>query len=157
MWTEALRWSATHGGRLSLTVITTTDSHDLRRCQAIRRVVFTIGQGVDAAIEVDGRDGLCTHFLARLGEHDVGAARMRVVDGVAKAERVAVLSGHRGAGIGRALMDALEQAAQTAGLPRVKLSAQSDVVVFYELLGYTAYGEEFIEADIPHRWMEKTL
>ena len=82
---------------------------------------------------------------------------MRVVGDAAKAERVAVLHSARGTGIGRALMDALERAASAAGLRRVKLSAQSEVVPFYVRLGYTPYGEEFIEADIPHRWMEKAL
>ncbi len=142
---------------MSLTVRVTTDPADIARCQAIRRVVFTLGQGVPTAIEVDGRDPDCVHFLASLDGADVGAARMRPVSDAAKAERVAVLEGHRGHGIGRALMDALEVRARRDGLRRVKLSAQSGVVVFYEQLGYSAYGEEFIEADIPHRWMEKSL
>jgi predicted GNAT family N-acyltransferase len=140
-----------------LTVTTTTTPDDIARCQAIRRVVFTLGQGVPVSIEVDGRDPDCTHFLAIQAGVDVGAARMRIVGDAAKAERVAVLSTQRGGGIGRALMDALESRAVADGLARVKLSAQSDVVVFYERLGYTASGEEFIEADIPHRWMEKSL
>ena len=142
---------------MSLTVKTTTEAEDIRRCQAIRRVVFIVGQGVPASIEVDGRDPECTHFLATLNGSDVGAARMRVVGDAAKAERVAVLGGHRGAGIGRALMDSLEAQAAGQGLARVKLSAQSEVVDFYLRLGYRAFGEEFIEADIPHRWMEKAL
>ena len=142
---------------MSLYVSTTTEPDDIIRCQAIRREVFTVGQGVAPSIEVDGRDPDCTHFLACLDGADVGAARMRVVGGAAKAERVAVLSAARGAGIGRALMDALEQQARVAGLHRVKLSAQSEVVSFYLRLGYTAYGEEFLEANIRHRWMEKML
>lgn len=142
---------------MPLHVSTTTEPDDIIRCQAIRREVFTLGQGVAPAIEVDGRDPDCTHFLASLNGVDVGAARMRVVGSAAKAERVAVLGEVRGAGVGRALMDALEQRAIAAGLERVKLSAQSEVVPFYLRLGYTAYGEEFIEADIPHRWMEKSL
>lgn len=142
---------------MPLTVTTTTAPEDIARCQAIRRTVFTLGQGVPASIEVDGRDPDCTHFLATLSGADVGAARMRRVGDAAKAERVAVLDDMRGAGIGRALMDALEAAARSEGLSRVKLSAQSDVVVFYVRLGYTAYGEEFVEADILHRWMEKAL
>lgn len=142
---------------MPLTVTTTTAPADIVRCQAIRRTVFTLGQGVPVTIEVDGRDPGCTHFLAIRDGVDVGAARMRVVEDAAKAERVAVLADLRGAGVGRALMDALEAAARRQGLSRVKLSAQSDVVVFYERLGYTAYGEEFVEADILHRWMKKPL
>ena len=142
---------------MPLTVNTTTAPADIARCQVIRRTVFTLGQGVPVSIEVDGRDPNCTHFLAVLDGADVGAARMRVVGDAAKAERVAVLAGLRGEGVGRALMVALEGAARGQGLVQVKLSAQSDVVVFYERLGYTAYGEEFVEADILHRWMKKPL
>jgi len=142
---------------MPLILTATTNPAEIVHCMAIRREVFTIGQGVDPSIEVDGRDPRCTHFLARLDGVAVGAARMRVVGDAAKAERVAVLGAHRGAGIGRALMDALESQASARGLSSVKLSAQSDVVIFYERLGYIAYGDEFIEADIPHRWMEKPL
>jgi predicted GNAT family N-acyltransferase len=39
----------------------------------------------------------------------------------------------------------------------VVLSAQTYAVAFYERLGYTAYGEEFDDAGIPHRWMRKKL
>ena len=130
---------------------------DIARCQALRRVVFVEEQGVDAAIEVDGRDGEALHFLAWSGGVLVGCARMRMVEGAGKAERVAVRAQDRGLGIGRVLMAELEAAARAAGLVRLKLAAQAQVVPFYEKLGYACFGAPFVEADIDHRWMDKTL
>jgi ribosomal protein S18 acetylase RimI-like enzyme len=47
---------------------------------------------------------------------------------------------HRGAGIGRALVDHVEQALLALGCPKVNLqvrSSNTEVVAFYEHLGYT--------------------
>jgi predicted GNAT family N-acyltransferase len=131
----------------------------LERCHAVRRRVFIEEQGVPAEIERDGRDGACLHFLAVAeGAGDVGAARLRVTPGgVAKAERVAVLAGARGLGVGRALMRALEGAARDAGHPEVVLGAQAGAIVFYERLGYLPVGPRFMEAGIEHQQMRLPL
>jgi predicted GNAT family N-acyltransferase len=119
-------------------------------------VVFIEEQAVPEHIETDGLDPLCVHFLAVASGTDLGAARLRFVNGqVAKAERVAVFARCRGRGIGRLLMCALEEAAWTAGANKVKLGAQMSAVPFYLRLGYSAVGPEFNEAGIPHRMMFK--
>lgn len=130
---------------------------NLPTCLGIRRIVFVQGQDVPEDLEVDGLDEGCVHALVRLDGDPVGTARMREVDGVAKVERVAVLAERRGLGLGRALMDVLEAEAVRQGLPRAKLHAQTAVIPFYERLGYTAYGEVFMDAGIPHRAMVKPL
>jgi predicted GNAT family N-acyltransferase len=129
----------------------------LETCLAIRRRVFVQGQGVPEAIEIDGLDPGCAHFLAQDGARAVGTARLREVDGAAKVERVAVLESERGRGIGRVLMRALEAEAGARGLGEVVLNAQEAVIPFYERLGYASEGERFFEADIPHRRMRKRL
>ena len=116
-------------------------------CLAIRRRVFVEGQGVPEALELDGLDDQCTHFPARL----------RVVEQGAKAERVGVIEAAQRQGVGRALMEALEDAARLRGLERLVLSAQLEAVPFYQRLGYQAHGEVFREADIPHLAMQKGL
>lgn len=133
------------------------DEADLGDCLEIRRRVFVEGQGVPAAIDLDGLDRTCTHFLARVESRPVGTARLRRVDGVLKAERVGVLSEHRSHGIGAALMAALEAAAWAAGAGEVVLHAQEAVASFYERLGYRRVGATFFEADIPHVKMIKRL
>ncbi|MEM1418220.1 MAG: GNAT family N-acetyltransferase [Myxococcota bacterium] len=130
----------------------------LADAHAIRRTVFIEEQGVTEREEIDGLDPVCTHFVAYRGETPVGTARLRVTDeGVAKAERVAVLSGERGRGTGAALMEALHAAARDAGHGEVVLGAQLSAVPFYARLGYETFGEPFEDARIPHRWMRRAL
>lgn len=126
----------------------------------VRRDVFIEEQGVDETIEMDGRDDEATHFVVYDTADDcpVGTARLRYEDdGSAKAERVAVLGGYRGRGLGRRVMEHVENEAQAKGCSRVHLNAQTAVKGFYERLGYETVGEEFVEADIPHVEMVKQL
>jgi predicted GNAT family N-acyltransferase len=119
--------------------------------------VFTEGMGVPAHIEVDGLDGQCGHVLAWSVGEAVGTARLRVTEGRAKVERVAVLASCRGQGLGARLMEAVEELAAAQGHAEVYLHAQVAVVGFYERLGYTAEGPKFLEADIWHQTMSKGL
>lgn len=130
---------------------------ELPTCIAIRHEVFVVGQDVPKDIEVDGLDEMCTHAMVRVDGVPVGTARLREVAGAGKVERVAVLESHRGAGLGRLLMDVLEAEARRLGLPKTKLNAQTWVIPFYEKLGYVAAGPEFDDAGIPHRAMSKAL
>lgn len=125
---------------------------------AVRREVFIDEQGVPEGRELDGRDDESVHFVAYDDGAAVGAARLREYEaGTAKAERVAVLADHREAGIGRALMDRLEETARERGYGQLLLYAQVPVVGFYERLGYEVTSGEFEDAGIPHREMRKRL
>lgn len=137
--------------------ITRADSDALDACLEIRRRVFVEGQGVPLELEMDGREAECLHWLARRAGLPVGTARLRFPEGEAKAERVAVLDACRGAGVGRALMDALEDEARGRGHDELILHAQEPVIAFYERLGYRARGVRFFEADIAHVAMSKDL
>lgn len=138
-----------------------SSSPEYRSCLEIRRKVFVEGQAVPVEVEFDGLDVDAAHFLAiRDGKEAavaLGTARMRIVDGTAKAERVAVLVEVRGSGIGRALMDSIEFHARQEGLRSIRLNAQVEAIHFYEKLGYVAEGEVFTEAGIDHRLMTKRL
>lgn len=123
----------------------------------VRHEVFVVGQGVPAELEQDGRDPEAIHLLAERDGVVVGTARLRVICGKGKAERVAVIEAHRGCGAGVALMDALEREAAAVGLEMVVLHAQAPVVLFYERLGYAPQGASFEEAGIPHRFMAKPI
>lgn len=130
---------------------------DMEACFEVRRIVFVDEQLVPDAEEWDGLDDRCVHFLAILDGTPVGTARLRVVDGVAKAERVAVMKVTRGRGVGRAVMEALHDEAQRRGLNKVVLAAQLSAMPFYRRLNYVAWGDEFDDAGIPHRWMGRAL
>lgn len=131
---------------------------DRAACLALRLAVFVEEQGVPESLERDDFDAEAAHFLAVDGEIPVGTARLIPVDGVTvKAGRVAVLAERRGSGIGASVMAFAEDWARSCGFRTVVLSAQEPVVGFYELLGYTAIGERFFEAGIPHFKMTKEL
>lgn len=114
-----------------------------------------------AELEWDGLDADAEHFVAftrRAGNaRALGTARMRIIGDAAKAERVAVLKSARHLGVGRRLMEAIENLARDRSLARIRLNAQVSAVPFYERLGYRAEGEVFLEAGIEHRAMSLRL
>lgn len=122
---------------------------------AIRRRVFIEEQGVPEPLELDGRDGEATAWLAQYAGRPIGSARARRVDGAIKAERVAVLPAFRRRGIGHKLMRALESWAFEQGVNRVVLNAQESAIPFYKTIGYEITSPPFEEAGIPHRSMAK--
>ncbi len=135
-----------------------TDDEAYEHCLQIRLVVFVEEQEVPYDEEVDGLDPSCLHFLARSDDQPLGTCRLRVTeDGITKAERVAVLREARGKGIGLALMEALETEARSRSTAEVLLSAQEQVIPFYERLGYVAYGPRYLDCSIWHRMMRKAL
>ena len=129
---------------------------ELADCIEVRREVFVVGQDVPETLEVDGLDPECIHFIATVEDKAVGTARLRFVDGSAKAERVAVLETARGLHLGHRLMDALEAEARRRGHQEVVLSAQVPVISFYERRGYRAEGPVYKDAGIDHRTMRRT-
>ncbi len=153
-------------GRLRVRRVTEAE---LDACLWIRRVVFIDEQAVPEDEELDGLDAESTHFLAEWqadpsgyvdeGWIPVGTARLRPLpDGITgKVERVCVLKEHRGTGVGLAIMHEVEAEARRHGRTRLKLASQEDAVPFYERQGYRAFGERFMDANIPHFWMDKEL
>lgn len=123
---------------------------ELEQCRRIRRVVFIEGQGVDEHLEMDGRDDEATHVVARLGDAIVGCARLRMIAGRAKLERIAVLPDHRGRGIGRAILSFLVEEARRRGAREVFMHGQTHALTFYERCGFIRRGEPFLEAGIEH-------
>ncbi len=71
--------------------------------------------------------------------------------------QMAVPNSMQGKGIGRALMIFAENIARDLGYKKLCMHARKTALGFYEKLGYSASGEEFIEVTIPHYIMEKML
>lgn len=130
-------------------------SHDRDALRQIRRQVFVLEQHVPEQLEWDGLDDQCTHILAETSDGvAVGTARM-LTDG--HIGRIAVLRPWRHCGIGRTMLESLIRQALCSGLDSVYLNAQSTAIVFYEKVGFTSYGDEFLDAGIPHRRMRRQL
>jgi predicted GNAT family N-acyltransferase len=142
-----------------LQVIRITTATEMDEALQVRRRVFIEEQGVDEAIEIDEHDAdpatvqTCIHVLARLDGQPVATGRLLLGDGPdheAHIGRVAVLDTQRKQGTGRAVMAKLHELARELGYREVALSAQTHAIGFYEGLGYTGRGDEYMEAGIPH-------
>ncbi|TVP94782.1 MAG: GNAT family N-acetyltransferase [Acholeplasmatales bacterium] len=119
----------------------------------IRGEVFIVEQAIDWTEEFDADDYHATLFVLYEGNQAIGAARLNGY----KVGRVAVLKTHRHKHAGRMLMSAVEAHARQCAIDRLELGAQLPVIPFYEKLGYQAYGDIFLDADIEHRMMAKDL
>jgi hypothetical protein len=73
----------------------------------------------------------------------------------AKIRQMAVAPAWQGKGLGRRLMEELERELKTRGFREFGLHARRSAEGFYQRLGYTAVGGEFIEVSIPHVKMVK--
>lgn len=125
---------------------------------SVRRKVFVEEQGVPLELELDHYDKTAAHFVVYSSESPIGAGRIRETsDGIGKVERVCVLEEYRGKHLGNLIMHALEEHAKVAGMKKVILNAQVYAIHFYEKLGYIITSPEFMDADIPHRAMEKDM
>jgi len=125
---------------------------------SVRRKVFVEEQGVPLNLELDELDKTADHFVVYSAENPIGAGRIReITAGIGKVERVCILPDYRGKHLGNLIMHALEMHAINKGLNKILLNAQAYAVPFYEKLGYAITSPEFMDADIPHRAMEKEI
>ncbi|GAA4905843.1 GNAT family N-acetyltransferase [Streptomonospora salina] len=123
----------------------------------IRGAVFVAEQQVPVAEEWDSRDLGADHLLARIDGVPAGTGRLVVEGGRGVLGRLAVLPEARGTGTGAALVGAVEERARKLGSVEMELHAQTRALGLYERLGYTARGEEFLDAGIRHRDMRRRL
>lgn len=75
----------------------------------------------------------------------------------AKVRQMVVSEEWQGKGCGRELMQSLEADLAGRGLTHLFMHARVAAAGFYEKLGYSITGEEFIELGIAHVRMEKRL
>ena len=76
---------------------------------------------------------------------------------VIQMRQVAVDTRIQSKGIGKQLVQFSENIARDLLYREIILHARKNVVGFYEKLGYSTYGDEYIEVTIPHINMKKTL
>lgn len=122
----------------------------------VRRTVFIDEQGVSEEEEIDVFEQQSVHFVIYDNDKPIAAGRFRTIDGVGKIERICVLPSYRGRGIGKQLMEAIEQYAKQH-VTKVKLNAQTRAEPFYKQLGYETVSDVFLDAGIPHVTMVKAI
>lgn len=120
----------------------------------IRKTVFMDEQGFFD--EFDDIDPVALHAVVYDGDKPIGCGRVFLENGNAHLGRIAVLLEYRKMGIGRILMQALEQAArENLEFSHFELSAQKRAIGFYKSVGYEEIGEFYLDEGYPHITMIK--
>lgn len=139
-----------------VTIVSSKD--ELEDAFFVRREVFVHEQGIPLSLELDEYDDTASHFVVYEKEAPIGAGRIRETSpGVGKVERVCILPKYRGLHLGKLIMKTLEDHGIEQDFKKIVLNAQTQVISFYESIGYSITSPEFMDADIPHRAMEKEL
>ncbi|MHC5375477.1 GNAT family N-acetyltransferase [Enterococcus sp. LJL120] len=123
----------------------------------IRNEVFMKEQGVPFEREIDKDEALAVHFVMYNDENQAMATLrlLPISPTTLKLQRMAVSKPYRQLGLGKALIAEAERFSQEQGFKEIELGAQKTAISFYENLGYHSFGEEFIDADMPHLAMKK--
>lgn len=129
---------------------------ELYAALALRDRVFVVQQGITCEPEIDGLDPECAFALLwdTSGAQPVLVGTARLFEGrdPVVVGRVAVDTSRQRAGLGSALMSAVN--AYLGDRP-AELHAQAHLRAWYEGLGWRAEGEVFFEAKIPHVTMRR--
>ena len=120
----------------------------------IRDIVFGKEQDVAREVDWDGKDEHCIQVIVTDENKPIGTGRMQP-DG--KIGRLAVLDSWRGQSIGQKMLKVLVETAGKEDFKEVYLHAQVHAISFYEKCGFHKVGREFLEADIPHIKMTKSI
>ncbi|MCX2721911.1 GNAT family N-acetyltransferase [Roseibium salinum] len=133
------------------------DVHDLLR---LRQTVFIMEQNSLYA-DIDGKDTAALHCHIRNRDTGalVGAIRLftDAENGEARIGRVVIAQEARGAGLGRAMMQAgIEQATRLVPGCRLHVTAQAHLEPFYRSLGFEPASQVYIQDGIAHIDMIRT-
>jgi ElaA protein len=127
----------------------------------LRTAIFVVEQDC-AYQEVDEKDRQAYHLFGRDKEGEIIAVTRVLPQGVSYAEvaigRVALKKSFRGQGIAGQLMTAsLDFVAQQFGEVPVRISAQEHLFNYYNKYGFNQVGTMYLEDNIPHIEMLRSL
>ena len=127
---------------------------------ALRQRVFVVEQQ-SIYTDLDGMDQSALHLCVQEQANDdlLGYTRLRIDESakVAKIERVVIDQKYRGKGIANQLIEACIDKAISQQLITIKLSAQLEVIPYYEKWGFVAIGDVYDDGGIDHRDMIKKI
>lgn len=123
----------------------------------IRETVFLQEQGFEK--EYDENDNIAKTIVIYDGNDAVGTCRLYWDNevGCHHVGRIAVPKHRRGEGLGALVVTEAEKIIKELGGTEVFISGQIQVADFYKKLGYTQYGEVYMEENHPHVALKKIL
>ncbi len=142
----------------NFSIITACGLENAPGADAVRLEVFCDEQGFSREYEFDEHDPSAYHAV--IFDRDDPVATGRLVDkgeGRFLLGRFAVKKDYRMHHLGSALVRILEAEAIKRGGHILEISAQTRASEFYETLGYTSYGEPYMDEHVLHIHMEKAV
>ena len=137
--------------------LTKTELHEM---MILRQQVFVVEQDCPYQ-DADEKDKDSHHLIGYI--NGVLVAYLRLVKpGISYVEmsfgRIVTAKSHRGTGLGVALMkEGIKQSITLYGTSKNRISAQSHLLPFYQKFGFESTGKEYLEDNIPHTEMIKTI
>jgi len=125
-------------------------SEDLSEPFAVRREVFVEEQKIDKAEEYDAFDAQALHLMVYVDEQPAATGRIWHDGSGFRIGRLAVRKPYRGQKVGDLALRLLLFKAFSSGAESLTISAQTYIAGLYQKFGFRAFGEEYIEAGIPH-------
>ncbi|MCQ2472233.1 MAG: GNAT family N-acetyltransferase [Clostridia bacterium] len=142
-------------------IIIAKTQENINRCVKIRKTVFVEEQNVPISLEMDEYDfegAPCTHFLFIENGEDLGTCRIICEHkGEAHLQRFCIHKRFRGQKFGREMLKEIDRFCGENGYKKIVLNSQCYAIPFYEKSGYKVVSDEFDDAGIPHKAMEKEI
>lgn len=125
----------------------------------LRLQVFVNEQKVPLELELEDDESQFLHIACLQNNQTVATTRIgfNMKTMTAHIGRVAVSQKFRKQGLGRTIMEYAHQLIKICQYSKVELGAQLYAQKFYQKLGYTPYGDNYLDANIPHINMQKLL
>ncbi len=142
-----------------LTVAPVTNQKQTTEMLKIRFEVFVIEQKVALEEEIEQDENDYNAFVLYKDQKAIGTIRYQHVNkNTIKIGRFAILKAYRGQGYGTKLINYIENSVSVKVKPlHIKLGAQRQAEAYYRHIGYEPYGEAYVEANIAHIQMKKTV
>ena len=136
--------------------LTNKELHDIFR---LRIDIFVVEQNCPYP-EIDGKDTKSLHLMYKENSEIVAYSRI-LPPGVSYNEasigRVIVSNSHRGIGLGYELIEQAIKASITNYSGPIKISAQAHLEKFYACAGFMKISDVYLEDNIPHIDMLRSL
>lgn len=133
-------------------------SKEYKQMVELRRQILRKPLGLDFTDADLEKEKEYVHITASEDDVMLGCCMLLQYDqNTVQLRQMAVRAGLQGKGIGRVLMQFSENIARDRGYKKLMMHARKTATGFYEKLGYSVAGKEFLELNIPHFVMEKEL
>ena len=132
---------------------------EFKQYYALRFRILRAPWGEPEGSELDEIEEQCFHIMTTNNETAVGVGRLQFNSAhEAQIRYMAVEKTYEGNGIGRMIVDALEQKATNKNISTIVLDAREPAVGFYQKLGYSMEKKSYVLFDeIQHFRMTKQI